>query len=125
MGYKFPDVPSAVQRVLKAEGLNCTMWLQPADVSGVVETVHVEDAGGSESSIFRTDRLSVDVYAGSRDKAKALAERVKNILTSSSHDTADGLLDRITVEVVPTQQPYQSDTTSLFNALYRVESRPI
>lgn len=124
MGYEFPDPLSVVKSVLDGSGVRTTLWLQPADVDGR-ETVHVQDAGGTEASIFRTDRISVDVYAGSRKAARDLSERVKLLLVDRPHDTPFGLVDSVTVEVVPTQQQYQSDTTTQFNAIYRVESRPL
>jgi len=122
--YVFPDAPACIKEVLVGAGLNATLWLEAQDVDGR-ETVHVQDAGGTEQSIFRNDRIMIDVYATGRTAAKDLAEAVKVLLVDKPHDTSGGVIDNISVEVVPTMEQYPSDVVSKFNAIYRAESRPI
>lgn len=123
-GYVFPDAAKCVKRVLDKAGFRARIWLSPEDVDGR-ETVHVQDMGGTEVSVFRTDRILFDCYAGSRDAARDLAETVKVLLVDRPHDTVDGDLDTLFVEVVPTFEPYPSDTVSKYNMILRAESRPI
>lgn len=122
--YVFPDAAKVVAGALVAAGVPAKGWLQPEDLSGR-PVAHVQDMGGTQVSVFRTDRILVDVYETGRDAARKLAERVSQILVDKSHETEHGVIDRVTVEVVPTFEPYPSDIVAKYNAVYRAESRPI
>lgn len=122
--FVFPDASKCIEYALNAAGLHSKLWLAPEDFDGR-EIVHVQDAGGTEQSVFRTDRLIIDVYATGRSAAKDLAEAVKAALVGRPHSSPDGVIDKVTVDVTPSMEPFQSETVCKFNAIYRAESRPI
>lgn len=123
MAYRFPDVEAALMEVLTATqpGVRTVLWL--TDTEGTVH--HVYSSGGNIVGPFRTDRVTVDTYAPSRDLARTAAEDAQAALTERHHDTSEGLLDTVEVEVAPHSMPYQSDTVSLWQAVYRVDTRPL
>lgn len=124
MMFVFPDAADCVDHALQAAGLNSTLWLGPEDLDGR-EVVHIQDAGGTEQSVFRTDRLIIDVYATGRPAAKDLAEAVKVALVGRPHESPGGVIDSVAVEVAASMEPFQSETVCKFTAIYRAESRPI
>ncbi|MGQ3382976.1 hypothetical protein [Glutamicibacter sp. TV12E] len=112
------------KNALATGGFNATLQLNPEDLDGR-EVVHIQDGGGNEQSIFRTDKILVDVYATGRTAAKDLAEAVKASLMNGPLDTEDGVIDKVSVEMVPTKEDYPSPEICKFVAIYRAESRPI
>lgn len=122
--YVFPDAVKCAKNALIADGFNATLQLNPEDLEGA-EIVHIQDGGGTEQSVFRTDKILADVYATGRTAAKDLAEAVRVSLTKGPLETEDGVIDRVTVEVVPTKEEYPSPDVCKFVAIYRAESRPI
>jgi len=122
--YVFPDAVKCVKSALAADGFNATLQLSPEDLDGR-EVVHIQDGGGNEQSIFRTDKILVDVYATGRTATKDLAEAVRASLMKGPLDTADGVIDEVTVEMVPTKEDFPSQEICKFVAIYRAESRPI
>ncbi|TDU27100.1 hypothetical protein [Arthrobacter sp. JUb115] len=122
--YVFPDAVKCVKNALAADGFNATLKLNPEDLDGS-EVVHIQDGGGNEQSIFRTDKILADVYATGRTSAKDLAEAVRASLTKGPLETADGVIDSVTVEMVPTKEDFPSPEICKFVAIYRAETRPI
>lgn len=122
--YVFPDATKCVKKALEAAGLQARLQLNPEDLDGR-EVVHVQDGGGTEQSVFRTDKIIVDAYATGRTAAKDLAEAVRAALVGNPLETTDGVIDTVKVEVVPTKEEYPSPTLHKFTAIYRAESRPI
>lgn len=122
--FVFPDAAKCIEHSLTVAGLEATLWLAPDALDGR-EIVHIQDGGGTEQSVFRTDRLIVDVYATGRTAAKDLAEAVKVALVDRSHESPEGVIDTVRVDVTPSMDPYPSETICKFTAIYRAESRPI
>jgi len=116
MSYDFPDVEAALLEVLPGS----VLWLE--STAGTVH--HIYTVGGSELGPLRTDRVTIDTYAPSRDEAKAAAEAERARLTSGPHETSEGLLDHVEVEVVPRSIPYPDGALAQFQATYRVDTRP-
>lgn len=122
--FVFPDAAKCVKAELEAVGFDATLQLNPEDLDGR-EIVHIKDIGGTEQSVFRTDRLTVDVYAQGRTAAKDLAEAVRAALLDRPLDTPHGVVDSVKVDVVPTKEEFPSATLVKFTAIYRAETRPI
>jgi len=117
-GYTFPDTPAALLEVI---GDTATLWLQSYE--GTVN--HVYSAGGAETGPLRFDRIVVNTYAPGRDAAREESERVRELLTAAPHDTAEGLIDSVDVEVTPHDILFQHDTQNQYQAIYRVHTRPL
>lgn len=128
MNYDFPDVEAGLLEVIPKS----TLWLGKDDLNfddeapaGTSVVHHIYTVGGSELGPLRTDRVTIDTYAPSRDEAKAAAEAERARLTSGPHETSEGLLDHVEVEVVPRSIPYPDDAVAQFQATYRIDTRPI
>jgi hypothetical protein len=134
MGYAFPNARNAVFALL--DGLTVddppagppvtlTAFLRlTTDLDAHLPAAHVRRVGGTEDGPLRTDRVAVDVYAAGSDAAEDYADAVREHLAGSSHHVPGvGLLDAVTVEVVPTEVPYASDTVSRVTGTYRVDTR--
>jgi len=117
VSYDFPDVPAALLEVI---GETATLWLSSVD--GTVN--HIYSAGGSESGPLRFDRIVINTYAAGRDAARDESERVRELLLGAPHETTEGLLDHVDVEVVPHDILFQSDSVNQYQAIYRVHTRP-
>lgn len=122
--FVFPDAAKCIKEALRAGGFETTLQLEPGSLDGR-EIVHVQDAGGTEQSVFRTDRLIIDFYATGRTAAKDLAEAVKVALVDRMHETPSGVIDTVRVESAPSMEPHPSETVRKFTAIFRAESRPI
>lgn len=121
MNYRFPDVERAVVEIL---GEGAALWLDK-DFHDRLPVSHVQSVGGREQGVLRMDRIAVITYDHSRDLAKASAEAVNALLVDGPHDTTEGLLDRVEVEVSPHLLPYVSETVTRYTATYRIDTRPI
>ena len=122
--FVFPDAAKCVKSALESANFDATLQLNPDDLDGR-EIVHIKDIGGTEQVVFRTDRLTVDVYAAGRTAAKDLAEAVRAALVDRPLDTPHGVVDSVQVEVVPTREEFPSPVLAKFSAIYRAETRPI
>lgn len=115
--YQYPDVAAALLEVIP----NGTLWMTSFD-----ETVnHIYTVGGDERGPERFDRVVINTYAHGRDAALAEAEAVREAMTAGYHETSEGLLDSVEVEVTPHDILFASETITQMQAIYRVYARPI
>lgn len=78
--------------------------------------------GAVQARVFRTDRATIDTYGPSRDATREAAEEVMQTLTARF---VDDQIDGIRVEVAPHSVPYVDESVHLYQATYRVDTRPI
>lgn len=124
MGYHFPDARRAVFEIVGASGLSTPyLWLTTGFDAGLPAT-QVRRVGGSQDGHLREDRIQLDTYGAGSTAAGQAADALHELLVDRSHFVPGvGLIDSVTVETVPTELPYQSDTVNLVSATYRLASR--
>ncbi len=126
----FPDIEKAVMQLLEPYG-ECYLrlaidWEHRLTNGHVPVIIHIADLGGvGGDEVLRTDRVRIGVYAASRDAGYSTAEQIRAVLLNSPHATEHGVLDRIASETEPVQMPYISDRVLMYQAVYRVDVRPI
>lgn len=130
MTYHFPDVASALAGdPARGEGLLsqlATVYLHlESDFASNLPALHVITVGGSETGPLRTDRVQINGYARGRDAAKALIEDARALLVPGPHETFEGLLDLVTVEVIPRPVPYPDDVISQWQVTLGIDTRAI
>lgn len=80
--------------------------------------------GGSESLVFREDRISVETYADGMTAVDDASQQVHEFLLSGPHDCGEfGLIDQITTESAPVVIPQPDGFPNLVTATYRVATR--
>jgi len=126
----FPDIEMGVLELLEPLG-ECYLRMPVGfeallDDDEISALIHIADLGGvGGDEVFRTARVRVTTYGAGRDAAKDPAEAARDVLLDSPHGTEAGLLDRITAETEPVAMPYPSDRVLTYQAVYRVDVRPI
>lgn len=119
----FPDSKRAVRELLRRFG---TTYLElTADYSKHgLPAFLVYRVGGSESGVFRTDRIVVETYALGMTAVDDAAQQAHELLLSGPHDGGQyGLLDRVTVESAPVEVPQPEGFPNMVTATYRVDVR--
>ncbi len=121
---EFPDTERSFIELLEAVGYETVLHL-PVDMNQRLPLIHVVGLPSSAQvePFLRTDRLQVDIYAVGRTQARDIAEDAQSRLAGPTQ-TTEGFLDDIYPEILPYESPYTSDSTNLFTAIYRVETRP-
>lgn len=131
-GLVFPDVRECltdlVDGTVHLDRAVRMVWHLPADDYGVLQgpfpVVLVYATGGTEGFVDRVDRVTLECYAPGTQAVNTL-ESIKSFICGSGIETAHGYLDSITVEQVPTDIPYASDTLNKADATFFVTSRPL
>ncbi|HLR96675.1 MAG TPA: hypothetical protein VK053_19275 [Jiangellaceae bacterium] len=128
--HAFPDIEMALVELLEPHGETRLRldagFEQRIDEGEAPAVIHAMTLGGyGGNQILRTDRARVGVYAASRDGAHDLAMTIRAHLLDSPHVTEAGLLDLVTCETEPVQVPYPSDRVLLWQATFRVDTRPV
>lgn len=131
-GLVFPDVRECLFDLIDGtEHLGSpvrAVFHLPSDVYGTIDgpfpLVQIVATGGTEGYVDRVDRVTLDCYAPGQVAVNTL-ESVKAYLRGTDVSTAHGYLDSITVDQVPTDIPYQSETLNKATGTFLVTSRPI
>ncbi|UXM92560.1 hypothetical protein [Paenarthrobacter sp. JL.01a] len=131
-GLVFPDVRECLTDLVDGtEHLDETVrmvWHLPADDYGVLQgpfpVVLVYTTGGTEGYIDRVDRVTLECYAPGTQAVNTL-ESIKAFICGTDIETVHGYLDGISVDQVPTDVPYASDTLNKADATFLVTSRPL
>lgn len=80
--------------------------------------------GGTEGYVDRVDKVALECFAPGRAAVNTL-ESIKAFICGTDIETSHGYLDSITVDQVPTDVPYTSDTLNKADATFTVTSRPL
>jgi hypothetical protein len=80
--------------------------------------------GGKSGFVDRVDRRTIDVYAPGQQALNTL-ESISSSICGEDIETPSGYLDKIEVDIVPEDVPYQSDTLNKATATFMVTSRPL
>lgn len=131
-GLVFPDVRECLTDLVDGtEHLGepvRMVWHLPADNYGALEgpfpVVLVYMTGGTEAYIDRVDRVTLECYAPGTQAVNTL-ESIKAFICGTDVETAHGYLDGISVDQVPADVPYASDTLNQANMTLLVTSRPL
>ncbi|SEE19782.1 hypothetical protein SAMN04489740_0862 [Arthrobacter alpinus] len=131
-GLVFPDVRECLHDLLDGtvhigEPIQSVFHL-PADGYGALlgpfPIVQIVATGGTEGYVDRVDRVTLDCYAPGQLAVNTL-ESVKAFMCGTDKETTHGYLDDVSVDQVPTDIPYTSDTLNKATATFLVTSRPI
>ena len=128
----FPDTRSCLFDLIDGAnhlGSNVrAVYHLPADnygkLQGPYPLAHLYVTGGTQGFVDRVDRVTVEVYAPGTRAVETL-ESIRASIVGDSIETPSGFLDRIDVETVPVDVPYQSDTLNRATATFLVTSRPL
>jgi hypothetical protein len=80
--------------------------------------------GGKSGFVDRVDRRTIEVYASGQQALNTL-ESISSSICGEDIETPSGYLDKIEVDIVPDDVPYQSDTLNKAVATFLVTSRPL
>lgn len=131
-GLVFPDVRECLTDLIDGtdhlgESVSA-VWFQQADGHGALlgpfPEVLIIANGGTEGYVDRVDRVTLECYAPGT-LAVNILESVKAFICGTDIDTALGFLDGISVDQVPVDVPYSSDTLNQARATFLVTSRPL
>jgi hypothetical protein len=131
-GLVFPDVRECLTDLVDGtEHLDQTVrmvWHLPADKYGALEgpfpIVLVFTNGGTQGFIDRVDRVTLECYAPGTQAVNTL-ESILAFICGTDIETAHGYLDSISIDQVPEDVPYTSDTLNKATGSLLVTSRPL
>lgn len=127
MGYTFPDAVAGMRNL--AEVLSgkpdSSYAILPADFYNTKKypAFLVYRVGGNETSVFRTDRITIETWAQDLDDAQQQADQLRRKLVGVPHDTTAGLFDSVRVETEPTSIPQPDGFPAMVSATYQVDTR--
>lgn len=131
-GLVFPDVRECLNDLIDGSihlGQPVrAVWHLQADAYGALlgpfPVVLIYTNGGTERSVDRVDRVTLECYAPGTQAVNTL-ESVKSFICGTDIETAHGFLDGITSDQVPEDVPYASETLNKATATFMVTSRPL
>ncbi|QSZ47229.1 hypothetical protein [Arthrobacter sp. D5-1] len=131
-GLVFPDVRECLTDLVDGtEHLDQTVrmvWHLQADNYGTLEgpfpVVLVFTNGGTQGFIDRVDRVTLECYAPGTQAVNTL-ESILAFICGTDIETSHGYLDSISIDSVPEDVPYASDTLNKATASLLATSRPL
>lgn len=135
MGYKFPHTRNIMFALAGKFGTayqrlepGFTDNLETPEGEDVIRAaLHVTRVGGRRVHVEQTERFRVDVYAWGTDPAFDVADAFIEFLEGRDHAIAGhdewGSIDDVTIDQLPVEVPYPSDTISQVSTLLGLTTR--
>jgi hypothetical protein len=119
-----PDIESALNPWAETTFGAFSAAETPADLEELLPVIRIERGGGADERFSEHPRVFVDVFASTADKARTLANNLRDALLALRGTVNGAVIRNVRCDSGPSRQPWANPAVHRRGATYTVSFRP-